>query len=89
MAKLYVHHKIQDYAQWRKAFDHLTTMRTRFGCSGHQVFRSPSDANEITILTDWHMLDQAKAYAMSNDLKDGMKEADVISQPDVIFLAEA
>ena len=64
-------------------------MRTRFGCTGHQVFRSPSDANEITILTDWPMLDQAKAYAMSNELKDGMKEARVISQPDVIFPAQS
>ena len=89
MAELYVHHEIQDSVQWRKVVDDLTTVRTQFGCTGHQVFRSPSDANEITILTDWHMPDQAKAYAMSNELKDRMKEADVISQPDVIFLAEA
>ncbi len=89
MAKLYVHHKIQDYQQWRKVFDDLTSSRTQFGCTGHQVFRSPSDPNEITILTDWLSVDQAKAYATSNELRDGMKNAGVISQPDVIFLAEA
>ncbi len=89
MAKLYVHHKIKDYSEWRKAFDNLTTQRTNFGCTGHQVFRSPSDPLEITILTDWHTVDEAKAYAMSNDLKEGMKNAGVVSQPDVLFLAEA
>ncbi|HLO31312.1 MAG TPA: antibiotic biosynthesis monooxygenase family protein [Anaerolineales bacterium] len=89
MAKLFVHHKVQDYPAWRKVFDDLTSMRTQFGSTGHQVFRSPSDPNEITILTDWRSLEQAKAYATSPELKDGMKNAGVISQPDVMFLDEA
>jgi quinol monooxygenase YgiN len=89
MAKLYVHHKIKDYVAWRKVFDDLTSVRTQFGCTGHQVFRSPSDPNEITILTDWKNVDQARAYATSNELKEGMKDAGVLSQPDVMFLAEA
>jgi len=89
MAKLYVHHKVKDYVAWRKVFDDLTTMRTQYGCTGHQVFQSPSDPKEITILTDWKTVEQAKAYAMSTDLKEGMQNAGVLSQPDVMFLAEA
>ncbi|MGE5378944.1 MAG: antibiotic biosynthesis monooxygenase [Bacteroidota bacterium] len=89
MATLFVHHKVQDYTAWRKAFDDLTAMRTGFGCTGHKVFQSPNDPNEITILTDWKNIDEAKAYATSPDLKDGMKNAGVISQPEVMFLAEA
>jgi heme-degrading monooxygenase HmoA len=89
MATLFVHHKVKDYAAWRKVFDDLTAVRTSYGCTGHKVFQSPSDSNEITILTEWHTFDQAKAYATSSDLKEGMKNAGVISQPDVMFLAEA
>ncbi len=89
MATLYVHHKVKDYTAWRKAFDDLTSMRTGYGCTGHKVFQSPSDPNEITILTDWKDIDQAKSYATSPDLKEGMQNAGVISQPDVLFLAEA
>jgi quinol monooxygenase YgiN len=89
MATLFVHHKVQDYAAWRKIFDDLTAMRTGYGCTGHRVFQSPGDSNEITILSEWHSVDEAKAYAMSNDLKEGMKNAGVTSQPDVMFLAEA
>lgn len=89
MATLFVHHKVQDYQAWRKVFDDLTTMRTGYGCSGHKVFQSPNDPNELTILTEWKSVDQAKAYATSEDLKQGMKNAGVISQPDVMFLAEA
>jgi heme-degrading monooxygenase HmoA len=89
MTKLFVHHKVQDYAAWRKVFDDLTSVRTRFGSTGHQVFQSPSDPNEITILTDWHSVEEARAYAQSAELKEGMKNAGVISQPDVMFLNEA
>ncbi len=89
MATVYVHHKVKDYTAWRKAFDDLTSMRTGYGCTGHKVFQSPSDPNEITILTDWKDIDQAKSYATSPDLKEGMQNAGVISQPDVLFLAEA
>jgi quinol monooxygenase YgiN len=89
MATLFVHHKAKDYATWRKVFDELTAMRTGYGCTGHQVFQSPNDPNEITIFTEWHTIEQAKAYAASEDLKEGMKNAGVTSQPDVMFLAEA
>ena len=89
MATLFVHLKAKDYAAWRKVFDDVTPTRTRFGCTGYKVFQSSSDPNEITVLTDWRNVDDAKAYATSPDLKDGMKNAGVISQPDVMFLAEA
>ena len=89
MAKLFVHHKVQDYLAWRKVFDELASVRAQFGSTGGQVFQSASDPNEITILTDWHSVDEARAYAQSAELKEGMKNAGVISQPDVMFLEEA
>jgi quinol monooxygenase YgiN len=89
MATLYVHHKVSDYTVWRKAFDDLTAMRTKYGCTGHKVFQSPNDPNEITIFTEWKGIDQAKTYATSTDLKEGMKNSGVISQPDVMILTEA
>ena len=62
MATLFVHHKAKDYEAWRKVFDASTAMRTGYGCTGHQVFQSPGDPNEITVLTEWHNIDQAKSY---------------------------
>jgi heme-degrading monooxygenase HmoA len=89
MARLYVHHKVKDYAAWRKVFDEMTTLRTRFGSTGQQVYRTSSDPNEIIILTDWHNLDEARAYAQSPELKEGMQHAGVTSQPEVLFLEDA
>jgi hypothetical protein len=89
MVTLFVHHKVQDYPTWRKVFDETTLTRTRFGSTGQQVFCSPTDPNEITILTEWKEISQARAYAQSNEMKDAMQNAGVISQPDVVFLNKA
>jgi quinol monooxygenase YgiN len=89
MAMLIVHMKVKDYAAFRKVFDNATPTRTRFGSTGHKVFKSPNDPNEVTVLSEWKNVDQAKVYADSNELKDSMKNAGVISQPGLTFLAEA
>jgi quinol monooxygenase YgiN len=89
MAQLFVHHKVKDYAAWRKVFDELTGVRTKFGSTGQHVYRSGNDANDVVIITDWHDIEQARAYAQSPDLREGMQHAGVISQPEVLFLEEA
>ena len=64
----------------------LTSMRTGFGCTGHQVFQSANDPCELTILTHWRSAENAKKYAASTELKESMQNAGVISQPEVTFL---
>ncbi len=89
MAKLMVHHKVQDYSAWRKVFDDHDKARKEFGSTGYQVLQSASDPNDITAIMDWPSVDAARAFATSASLKDAMKNAGVISQPDVSFLVEA
>ncbi len=89
MAKLIVHHKVQDYAAWRKVFDDHDNARKEFGSTGFQVLQAASDPNDITVITDWPSVDASRAFVTSASLKDAMKNAGVISQPDVAFLVEA
>jgi heme-degrading monooxygenase HmoA len=89
MARLLVHHKVKDYAAWRKVFDEVTVNRTRFGSTGQQVYRAANDPNELFVVTDWHNLEEARAYAQSPELREAMQHAGVISQPEVTFLEEA
>ncbi len=86
MTTLSVHHKIADYPKWRAVFDEMDPLRRQFGATGYRVFRSAADPLELTIHTDWPSLEQAHAYATSPDLKAGMQNAGVVSQPDVAFL---
>ena len=89
MATLVVHMKVKEYPAFRMVFDNASSTRTRFGGTGHKVLQSPTDPNEITILSEWRTLEQAKVYADSKEIKEAMKNAGVISQPDLTFLVEA
>lgn len=89
MATLIVHHKVQNYSAWRRAFDDHDKARQEFGSTGFQVFQSASDPNDVTALTNWPSIDAAKAFATSDSIKEAMKNAGVISQPEVTFLIEA
>ena len=88
MTTLFVHHKIEDYAKWRKVFDQMDSIRRSMGETGFRVFRTAADPNELVILTDCPTAEQARQYAQSPDLKQGMQQAGVISQPEVLILEE-
>jgi heme-degrading monooxygenase HmoA len=89
MAKLLVHHKVQDYSAWRKIFDEDDMRRKEYGSTGVQILKSASDPNDLTVLIDWPSVDAAKTFAASDALKEKMKNAGVISQPEMTFLEEA
>jgi quinol monooxygenase YgiN len=89
MAKLLVHHKVQDYSAWRKIFDEDDARRKEYGSTGFQIFKSASDPNDLTVTIDWPSVDAAKAFATSDALKEKMKNAGVVSPPEMTFLVEA
>jgi len=89
MAKLLVHHKVQDYSAWRKIFDDDDQRRKEYGSTGFQVLRSASDPNNLTVIMEWPSVEAAQAFATSDALKEKMKDAGVISQPEMTFLVEA
>ena len=86
MTTLSIHLKIAEYSQWRAAFDATEPARRQFGQTGYSVFRSASDPLELTVHTRWPSLEQARAYAISPDLKNALQKAGVVSQPEVAFL---
>ena len=89
MATLIVHHKVQDYSTWRKIFDEDEARRKEYGSTGFQVLKSASDPNDLTVIMGWSSVDNAKAFVTSDELKEKMKNAGVISQPEATFLVEA
>lgn len=89
MAKLLVHHKVQDYSAWRKVFDDDDKTRKEYGSTGFQVLQSASDPNDLTVIVDWPSVEAAKSFATSDSLKEAMKNAGITSQPEVMYLIEA
>ncbi len=88
MVQLFVHHKVHDFDHWRTVFDSMDSLRQRYGSTGARVFRNASDPSEVIILTEWPSFDHAQQYAQSDDLRQGMQQAGVMSPPEVLFLEE-
>lgn len=88
MVKLFIHHKVANYATWRPVFDGLEDDRRAAGSSGHQVFRNAADPNEIVVIETYGTLEQAQNWSQSSTIREAMQRAGVVSQPELLFLEE-
>ena len=89
MTSLIVHHKVENYDQWKAVFDEMIPLRQSFGSTGATILRGTSDPNEIVIITTWPSAQNAQGYAQSPELKTGMQRAGVVSRPDAYIVDEA
>ncbi len=85
MVRMFVRHKVHDYATWRKGYDAFESTRNKLGAKGHAVYRDVDDGNDVTAWHDFDNLDAAKALANSHDLREAMKSAGVIGVPTIWF----
>jgi heme-degrading monooxygenase HmoA len=83
MIRIFVKHKVDDYAAWRKGYDAFESARTKLGVRGHAVYRDVDDGNDVTVWHDFDSLEAAKAFGSSNELKAAMKDAGVMVTPTI------
>jgi heme-degrading monooxygenase HmoA len=88
MPYMIVRHKVEDYERWKPVFDEHASVREQSGSQGGRLFRNADDPNETLILWTWDNLDNARAFAQSQDLRETMRRAGVIEPPDIFFLEE-
>ena len=89
MTHLFIKHKVEDYDRWKTSFDSALDFRISHGEIESQVYRDPDDPNDITVISKFIDLDDAKEFAGLSELKEKMTEYGVVEEPTVIFLEEA
>jgi len=87
MTRMFVRHKVNDYAAWRQVYDDFD--RQSLGATAHAVYQNPDDPSDITVTHDFDSLATAKAFAVSNELREGMGKAGVVGEPDIWFATPA
>jgi heme-degrading monooxygenase HmoA len=50
--------------------------------------RNADDPNELVILLEWDSVENARQFAIADELREAMQRAGVADQPDVYFLEE-
>jgi len=82
---MFVRHKVNDYGQWKRAYDEVAPVRKAKGVTAASVHRDAKDPNTIIITHQFQNLDAAMAFANSEDLKSAMMKAGVSGPPEFWF----
>ena len=86
MPYLLIHHTVEDYDRWKKAFDEHASMRQAAGSKGGYLFRSADDPNDVVLIVEMEDLDRARQFVGSDDLRKAMEGAGVTGPPEILFL---
>ncbi|OGO50806.1 MAG: hypothetical protein A2148_03775 [Chloroflexi bacterium RBG_16_68_14] len=86
MPYLFVHHKVEDFAKWKPAFDEHAALRQSGGSKGGFVFQNADDPNDVIILMEWDSVESARRFSQSDDLRQAMEHAGVSGPPYIRFL---
>lgn len=88
MAYVFVKHIVKNYTDWKSAFDAFIETRRAGGEKSFQIFHPDDEPNNLFLMFEWDSLDNARKFMSSEDLKNKMKEAGVIEEPQIHFLNE-
>lgn len=86
MVHVIIQHEVEDYDDWKPVFDDHARTREENGCRGGTLFRTPENPNELLAIFEWDDVDNAKSFVQSEDLREKMQQAGVVSDPEITFL---
>lgn len=85
MIRMFVRHPVADFATWKKGYDAFDKARRAMGVTGHAVFQTAGEPNDVTAWHDFETLDAAQSFAKSQTLATAMKDAGVVGKPTIWF----
>jgi quinol monooxygenase YgiN len=85
MATLFVRHKVKEFGAWKAAYDAFDQERKTMGVTGQGAYQADDDPNDVTVYHVFESMDAAKAFVGSARLKEVMKNAGVVGDPDIWF----
>lgn len=84
-----VRHRVADYTAWRAVYETVEDLRQQHGCFGAEVMVDPADKEDVYVLHRFPSLEQAQAFAGSDELREAMGRAGVAGPPRIEFAIEA
>lgn len=88
MNYLVVHHRVENFEQWKPLYDEHRPLREKAGVKEVRLLHGADDPNDLTLLFETSDLPKAKAFVESTDLREVMKKAGVVGEPEVSYLKD-
>jgi hypothetical protein len=85
MRTLLMKHQVTDFDAWFAGFTAHEEIRTSHGASSHRVFR---DGEMVVVSVDFPDAESVAAFRADPALAEAMKQAGVVSVPEVDLLTE-
>ena len=83
---LLLQHTVRDYDAWKPVFDEHGSVRAKYGCSRHTIYRDADRPNDLTILLDFESRERAEGLMRDPSLAEAMKRGGVVSEPHATWL---
>jgi hypothetical protein len=89
MSTVIIRHQVADFDAWKAAFDEHATARRDHGLADAGLLRDEDDPSVVTILLNSEDTGRAREFLGSDDLRETMGRAGVVSQPEVWIANDA
>ena len=87
-ATLIVRHHVDDFGAWRSVYDSVDGLRRAHGCTADEVMVDPADNQDVFVLHRFPTVEQARAFASSDELHDAMGRAGLSGPPRIEIATE-
>ena len=85
---LIMRERVRDYDAWKSVFDGGEPLRAKHGCTGHEIFRSDDDGNDLTVHLRFRSREAGDALRSDPELAANMKRAGVETPPSVMWVRD-
>ncbi len=80
--------EVKDFAKFKSNFKEGLSMRMSAGELNEEVSTLHEQPNMVCVISEWTSVENFKAFYSNPDLKNKMKEAGVIGEPNVLILGK-
>jgi hypothetical protein len=87
--RMFVRHEVADFGAWKKSYDAYAPTQKKMGVIYQAVYQSVDNPNDVTVIHDFHSLEQARAFATSADLKAAMEKSGVKGAPQIWYTTKS
>ncbi len=88
LTKTVIHHKVADYATWKKSFDRFYNERSMAGELSAEVGTLQDDPGTVYVINEWASPEAAQAFFARPELAAAMQKAGVTGKPTMLILSK-
>ena len=86
MVRMFVRHRVSDFATWKAGYDAFDAQRQTMGVRSQAAFCGAENTEDVTVWHDFDDMAAAQTFMAAPELADVMKRAGVVGEPQIWFV---